>query len=163
MLNAVRDTFYVEKGRYIHKVEVLTRTKKRMYDGRTSRAVTLQIIGGILTLLTAFGISSLVSFLVTQRTKQIGTRRALGATQWEVVRYFLIENSILAWIGMLVSIVVTIVLTFFVSQSLGESVLQISYLIVTALILWAVCLLAAWIPARRAARIAPAVAIRSIV
>ena len=55
------------------------------------------IVSGILLLLllvTALGIYGMTSFDVARRTKQIGVRRALGATKWEIMRYFLVENSL---------------------------------------------------------------------
>ena len=64
---------------------------------------------GIITLLlltvTALGIFGTTSFSVTQRTKQIGTRRALGASRSEIVRYFLVENSLIAAMGIALGLV----------------------------------------------------------
>jgi putative ABC transport system permease protein len=93
----------------------------------------LLIVSGLLLLVTALGIVGLASFWVQQRTKQIGIRRALGATKGQILRYFLTENFLLATIG----IVIGMLLAYLLSQ------------------------LAVFGPARRAAAIPPAVATRS--
>src|SRR5690606_4752628 len=68
---------------------------------RQDRAMVWLLVAVIVALLvvTALGIVGLASFWVQQRTKQIGVRRALGATKGQILRHFPTENSLLARVG----------------------------------------------------------------
>jgi putative ABC transport system permease protein len=155
------NVIYNTKGRYLYSVERLTRTQKRMYDGRGSNAATMMAVSLVLVLITGLGMAGLVSFLVNQRQKQIGIRRAMGATRFDVIRYFLLENSILTWTGLILGAALTLVITYVLTENAGQNVLQIKYLVIVALALWLVNLASVYVPARRAARIDPAIVTRS--
>ncbi|GAC17832.1 ABC transporter permease [Paraglaciecola arctica] len=161
LLETVRNQLYQIDGRYINQVEVLTRTQKRMYDGRGSHAIMLLVISIILLLITAFGMAGLVSFLVTQRQKQIGTRRALGATKWDVVRYFMLENGILTSIGILTGLVLSIVFAFVLTEDSGVNILDMSYIFATAFFILLINQLAVYFPAKKAANVEPAIVTRA--
>ncbi|NZA25576.1 ABC transporter permease [Luteimonas sp. SJ-92] len=128
------------------------------------RAMAWLLLAVILALLvvTALGIVGLASFWVQQRTKQIGVRRALGATRGQILRYFQTENFILATAG----IVIGMVLAFGLNQLLMERYelarLPLVYLPVGAVALWLLGQFAVFWPARRAAAVPPAVATRSV-
>ena len=132
-----------------------------MYDGRGSNAATFLAVSLILVLITGFGTAGLVSFLVNQRKKQIGIRRALGATRLDITRYFLLENSILTWTGLILGGVLTLVITYVLTDNAGENILQTKYLLIVAFALWMVNLTSVYLPARRAAKIDPAIVTRS--
>ena len=161
MFEDITNIIYETKGRYLYAIERLTRTQKRMYDGRGSNAATFLAISFILVLITGLGMAGLVSFLVGQRQKQIGIRRAMGATRPDVVRYFLLENSILTWVGLILGGVLTMVITYVLTDNAGENILQVEYLIIVAVGLWIVNLAAVYFPARRAAQVDPAIVTRS--
>jgi putative ABC transport system permease protein len=115
-----------------------------------------------LLVVTALGIVGLASFWVAQRTKQIGVRRALGATRGQVLRYFQTENFILATLG----IVIGMLLAYGINLALMERYelprLPAMYLPVGALALWLLGQVSVFGPARRAAAVPPAVATRSV-
>lgn len=115
-----------------------------------------------LLVVTALGIVGLASFWVQQRTKQIGVRRALGATRGQVLRYFQTENFLLATIG----IVIGMLLAYAINQLLMGKYelprLPLLYLPVGAVVLWLLGQLSVLGPARRAAAVPPAVATRSV-
>jgi putative ABC transport system permease protein len=115
-----------------------------------------------LLVVTALGIVGLASFWVQQRTKQIGVRRALGATRGQVLRYFQTENFLLATLG----IVIGMVGAFGINQLLMSSYelprLPALYLPIGALVLWTLGQLSVLGPARRAAAVPPAVATRTV-
>lgn len=153
--------FYTERGRYVNTSEILKRTQKRMYDGRGSNALTFIVISGVLMLITALGITGLTAFQVTQRRKQIGARRALGAKKSDIMAYFLTENTLLTIIGLVIGVVVTLTMTFELSEQAGENFMNFGVLIATGLLLWIVNTIAVWFPAKRAANVAPAIVTRS--
>lgn len=122
------------------------------------------LLGGVviaLLVVTALGIVGLASFWVQQRTRQIGVRRALGATRGQILRYFQLENFILATVG----IVTGMVLAYGINQLLMHKYelprLPWYYLPVGAVVLWVLGQLSVLWPARRAAAVPPAVATRS--
>ncbi|MGY0610732.1 MULTISPECIES: ABC transporter permease [unclassified Luteimonas] len=124
--------------------------------------ILLGIVCIALLIVTALGIVGLASFWVQQRSKQIGIRRALGATRGQILRYFQTENFILATIG----IAVGMVLAFGINQVLMGRYelprLPLFYLPVGAVVLWLLGQIAVLGPARRAAAVPPAVATRSV-
>lgn len=105
---------------------------------RADRAMIWLLVGVVIALLvvTALGIVGLASFWVQQRTRQIGIRRALGATRGQILRYFQTENFLLATIG----IVLGMMLAFGINQLLMAKYelprLPAIYLPVGALALW---------------------------
>ena len=136
--------------------------RSEYYQGPRSMAWLLGIVCVALLLITALGIIGLASFWVQQRTKQIGIRRALGATRGQVLRYFRTENFLLASIG----IVLGMLLAFAINQVLMGKYelarLPLYYLPAGAVLLWVLGQLAVYAPARRAASIPPATATRSV-
>ncbi len=131
---------------------------------RQDRAMAWLLVAVIVALLvvTALGIVGLASFWVAQRTKQIGVRRALGATRGQILRYFQTENFLLATIG----IVLGMLMAYGINQLLMDRYelprLPALYLPVGAVALWLLGQVAVFGPARRAAAVPPAVATRSV-
>jgi len=161
ILEDIIDVFYQEQGRYINSNELLIRTQKRMYDGRGSRALIMLVISTVLLIITSLGMTGLTAFQVTQKRKQIGTRRALGAKKSDIMQYFLTENSMITFVGLLIGVLVTLGITFEVSEQAGQNFLNISVVLLTGLVMWLLNLLAVWFPAKRAANIAPAIVTRN--
>jgi putative ABC transport system permease protein len=116
----------------------------------------------ILVGLTTLVILGLVSYLVVQRTRQIGTRRALGATRIDILRYFLTENWIITTAGALLGSLLTVAISYAMETSFELPRLDMRYLLVSILVLWCISQFAAWFPARRAATVSPAIATRSV-
>lgn len=162
LFDSIQAALYQTPGRYIYGVELLTRTQKRMYDGRGSRGAILLVVSLVLVLIAGFGIAGLISFLITQRRKQIGIRRALGGTKWSVVRYFIIENSLLTLFGLLGGIILTTIFSLVMAQDSGQSFLDFSLVLYCSLFIWAINTLAVWLPARRAAKVSPAIVTRGM-
>ena len=121
----------------------------------------LLMVSCLLLLVTALGIIGLASFWVQQRTKQIGIRRALGATRGQILRYFLTENFLLASIGIVVGMLLAYLLNQWLMGRYELPRLPLMYLPVGAVLLWLLGQIAVFGPARKAAAIPPAVATRS--
>jgi len=135
--------------------------RARYYRNDRAMAWLLVAVSAALLVVTALGIVGLASFWVAQRTRQIGVRRALGATKGQILRYFQTENFILATLG----IVLGMVLAYAINQLLMSKYelprLPLSYLPVGAVLLWLLGQIAVLWPARRAAAVPPAIATRS--
>lgn len=132
------------------------------YDAE-DRAMTFLLVGVCAALLavTAFGIVGLASFWVAQRTRMIGIRRALGATQAQIRGYFQLENLLLCGAGVLLGAAGAFALSQFVVQAEGGTALPWFYVPVGALLLLALGQLAVLAPARRASNVPAASAMRS--
>ncbi len=130
----------------------------------TDRSMAGLLIGVIVALLgvTAFGIVGLASFWVAQRRKQIGIRRALGASRVDILRYFQTENFLIVTFGIVVGIVLAVGINLALMKWFEVSRLSSWYLPVGALALWLLGQLAVLAPALRAAAVPPVVATRGV-
>ncbi len=115
-----------------------------------------------LLVVTAFGIVGLASFWVQQRTKMIGTRRALGATRGQILRYFQVENLLLTSAGIAVGMVAAFGINQWLMTQYELPRLPLLYLPLGAVALWALGQVAVLSPARRAAALPPALAMRGL-
>ncbi len=149
-------------NRIILEQDTIEEMREGFYRQDRSMAWLLGVVCIGLLLITALGIVGLASFWVQQRTKQIGVRRALGATKGQILRYFQTENFLLATIG----IVIGMTLAFGINQVLMSKYelprLPLYYLPIGALALWVLGQVAVFGPARRAAAVPPAIATRSV-
>jgi putative ABC transport system permease protein len=105
---------------------------------------------------------AVASFLVAERTAQIGVRRALGATRFDVIRYFLVENALAMALGTSLGALLTVPFFLFMRRYFYGAELRPWMLILTAALLFVDGTLAALLPALRASRIAPSVAARRL-
>lgn len=119
--------------------------------------VTLAVVA-----ITVIGIMGLTGFWVARRTRQIGIRRALGATRGDILRYFLMENLLVVGAGVLLGIVVAYGGNLWLMEHLEIPRLPWQWLPIGAVLLWVLGQLAVLAPARRASRVPPVVATRSV-
>jgi putative ABC transport system permease protein len=128
------------------------------------RAMIGMLVGVIaaLLLVTALGIVGLASFWVQQRRRQIGIRRAIGATRNDILRYFQIENFLIVSGGIALGMLLAYALNLVLMQHYELPRLPLYYLPVGALVLWGLGQLAVLGPALRAAAVSPVVATRSV-
>lgn len=131
------------------------------YQQQRSMAWLLGIVCAALLLVTALGIVGLASFWVQQRTKQIGVRRALGATRGQILRYFQTENFILATVGIVLGMLAAYGINQWLMSQYELARLPLAYLPAAAIALWLLGQVAVFGPARRAAAVPPAIATRS--
>jgi putative ABC transport system permease protein len=131
---------------------------------KQDRAMAYLLVGVSIALLliTALGVIGLASFWVQQRTRQIGIRRALGATRSAIVRYFQVENFVLATLGIVIGMMLAYGLNLLLMHRYQVERLPATYLPIGALSLWGLGQLAVLGPALRASLIPPASATRSV-
>lgn len=129
----------------------------------SSRVMIALLVSVIVALLgtTALGIVGLASFWVAQRRKQVGTRRALGATRTDILRYFQIENFIIVSVGIVFGALLSYGLNMELMQAYEIPRLPVWYVPVSAVILLALGQIAVLVPALRASGISPMEAIRA--
>ena len=149
-------------NRIVLEQQTLEQMRSDYYRQDRAMAWMLVIVSVLLLVVTALGIVGLASFWVAQRTKQIGVRRALGATRGQILRYFQVENFVLATVG----IVIGMLLAYGINQLMMDRAelprLPALYLPIGAVVLWLLGQASVLGPARRAAAVPPAVATRSV-
>jgi putative ABC transport system permease protein len=111
--------------------------------------------------ITAFGIVGLTSYWVAQRRRQIGIRRALGATRHAIVRYFQTENLLIAGAGAAIGVALALSLNLWMVNSFAMQRLHTSYALVGAIVVLILGQAAVLWPALKAASIPPALATRA--
>ncbi|MBX3747541.1 MAG: ABC transporter permease [Verrucomicrobiae bacterium] len=139
--------------------------RERLDATTTSRRAQLLLLGGfsaLALLLAAIGVYGVMSFIVTQRTREIGVRLTLGAPAADVTAMVLSQGMRFVAAGMIVGLVVAFLTTRAMTSMLfGIAATDPLTLMAVSLVLVGVGALACWLPARRAARVDPMVALRA--
>jgi ABC-type antimicrobial peptide transport system permease subunit len=123
------------------------------------------LFGIVALLLAAVGLYGVTAYTVAQRTQEIGIRMALGASRASVLKMMIAQGLRLAAAGLAIGLLVGVVLSFAAKQVLAKLLFGVSatdpatFVVVVGL-LAAVALLACYIPARRATKVDPMVALR---
>lgn len=162
MKEAERKLGEVNSGRIVRGLRSIEEVRGESY--RQDRAMTVVLTTVIFALLavTGLGIVGMVSFWVTRRIKQIGTRRALGARRFDIRRYFMIENLIVVGIGIALGILLTYGFNLWLMKHYELPRLAWYYAPLGALTVLLLGQLAVFGPATRATRVSPAVATRTV-
>jgi lipoprotein-releasing system permease protein len=167
----VRDIFQAEVvarrlGRLTGlKAESWMQTSGQLLNALRSQTLTTRMIRLFVTLSVAFGIASVLAVSVVQRTREIGILRAMGAPRAQILRVFLLQGGLLGLLGSLLgSAVGWLLVQFFNVFGPGLFHIPVEPSLVPVVLLTAtvVGVVAAAVPARRAARYDPAVAIRYV-
>jgi len=149
------------KDRLIRDVTTMDEVRKLAYVGDTAMIKILAFVVGMLTVITGLGIVGLASFNVSRRTRQIGIRRALGASKPAIVRYFMIENFIVSSVGLVIGGILSVALNMAMVEAFSLEPLAWYVIPIAMLALWSVGQAAVAGPAKKASGISPAIATRS--
>jgi putative ABC transport system permease protein len=142
---------------------------KTLEDARSDYFKQDRVMAGLLVavvisllIVTALGIVGLASFWVQRRRRQIGIRRALGATRAQILRYFQTENFLIVTVGIVVGMGAAYAISGWLMRQYELPRLPLYYLPVGALALWLLGQLSVLAPALRAASVPPATATRTV-
>jgi putative ABC transport system permease protein len=150
----------VNRARVLRKVQSLTDARAEVYRDDRGLAIILGVVCAALLAVTAFGIVGLTSYWVAQRRRQIGIRRALGATRKAIIRYFQTENFLIAAAGAAMGVAMAVSLNLWMVSSFEMERLHIGYAVAGAIIVLLLGQAAVFWPALRAASVPPALATR---
>ena len=139
----------------------MVQARERAYAEDRSVALLMSILSGLLLLATAGGIVGLSSFWVSQRRKQIGIRRALGASGGDILRYFHAENFLIVSGGIALGALLAFIANVELMHVYELPRMPLYVPLLGALLLWLLGQLAVWGPARHAAKVPPVVAMRT--
>jgi len=136
--------------------------RNKYFADMSSMAWMLVLVCVVMVAVTAFGIVGLTSFWVSQRRRQIGIRRAVGATRGHIMQYFQVENFLLSTAGVALGMGLAYAINLYLMQHYEMLRMPWYYLPGGAVSLWLIGQLAVLGPARRAAAVPPVVATRSV-
>jgi putative ABC transport system permease protein len=149
-------------GRMLGKPNALAAERDRAYFSDRTTAGILVAVTVLVAAFSALGIFGLAAFNVATRTRQIGTRRAVGARRADIVRYFLVENWLVTTLGVLVGCALALAFGVWLSREFELPRLDLYYLVGGVLGVWLLGQLAALQPARKAAQVSPSMATRTV-
>jgi putative ABC transport system permease protein len=150
----------LNRSRVIDKVRPMAVKRSEAYRDDRGLAVILGFVCAALLLVTSFGIVGLTSYWVAQRRRQIGIRRALGATRQAIVGYFQTENFMIAAAGAVLGIALAVALNLWMVSAFEMQRLHTGYALAGALVVLLLGQAAVLWPALKAASIPPALATR---
>ncbi|WP_281213118.1 ABC transporter permease [Shewanella insulae] len=149
-------------NRVIDDFQSVAEVKKLSYRDHELMITVLSMMVVLLLLITSLGLTGMVMFNIQRRTKQIGTRRALGATKGDILSLFLVENYLICLSGGVLGASLAVVLGQQLMKYYDLPQLNLLYPAMTVVGMMLVTTVAVVLPARRAANISPAMATRSV-
>jgi lipoprotein-releasing system permease protein len=170
----VRDVWAAEelardlRRQFPYKIEAWQEANAQLVSALNAQSVSTALIRGVVLVVVVLGIASVLVVSVVQKSREIDILRAMGATRGQVLRVFLVQGAVVGALGSMLGLALAVgmiwLFTHFVRGSDGLPLFDISLPVSTALrvaLIATVCgVLAAIAPARRAARMDPAQAIR---
>jgi putative ABC transport system permease protein len=140
----------------------LAAAKAQFESDNRNIAIFLTAVTALMVAVCCLGIFGLTTFNVGSRTRQIGTRRAVGALRRDIVTHFMVENALVLSAGAVLGSMLALGIGNWLTVHYSLPRLDLTYLVAGVIVLWIIGELAAWQPARRAASIPPSVATRTV-
>jgi len=159
---AFQQVFAMDPGQPVYDVQRLDELRRRSLAPETLNLGLLGSFAAVALLLAAIGLYGVISNAITQRTQEIGIRIALGAQSRDVWKLVVGQGMKLALIGVLSGLAAALALTRLMKSLLFtvNATDPLTYIVI-ALLLTVVAFLACWLPARRATKVDPLVALRT--
>jgi putative ABC transport system permease protein len=160
VMKSAEKTLGSMNGSRIITVQSMSEVRKSAYRSDRGLALVLGAVTVTLVAVTSFGMFGLTSYWVVQRRRQIGIRRALGATRLAILRQFQQENLVIAAFGAVAGVALSMCLNLWLVQHFEMIRNHAINVVGAAVALILLGQIAVYWPARHAARISPAVAVR---
>jgi putative ABC transport system permease protein len=158
---APKKLFDISRARIIGKTRPMTVLRTEIYKDDKGLVVILGVVCAALLAVTAFGIVGLTSYWVAQRRRQIGIRRALGATRNAIIQYFQTENLLIAGAGAAIGVALAVSVNLWMVSAFAMQRLNTGYTLIGAVVVMLLGQAAVLWPAMKAASIPPALATRA--
>jgi putative ABC transport system permease protein len=151
----------VDKDQPIHNVRVMDEVLSESVAPRRLSMVLFGLFAGVALALSMVGIYGVMSYAVTQRTHEIGIRMALGAQTGDVLKLVVMQGMLLVVIGIAIGLIAALALSRVMKSLLYDvSATDPATFVAISLLLLGVALLANFVPARRASKVDPMIALR---
>jgi putative ABC transport system permease protein len=162
MVQAVKQQIWkIDSQLPVTRVETMSEVAAESFTARRFNTLLLSIFAALALVLAAVGIYGVMSYAVTHRTQEIGIRMALGARAIDVVRLIIRNGMLLILLGVGIGLAGALALTRLLGTLLfGVTPTDMGTFVVVSGVLIAVALLACYLPARRATKVDPLVALR---
>ena len=161
LINEIENKLYsLSEGRVISSVKGQDELLATQYQNHSAMFVTLMIVASILVIFAVFGIYTLTKFTVSRQFKQIGIKRALGASKPYVISHYMFENILITIGGLIAGSVFILFLNGYLVRNYSVSPIDWKFVPLVALVYLLVCSLAVFAPAKKASEISPVEAIR---
>jgi putative ABC transport system permease protein len=162
MMRGIEDVLTRQNPLRTVKVQLLSDVRHAYFGPQRMVVVLMGLVSLLLVIVTGLGIVGVTSFLVTERSRQIGTRRALGARMIDIARYFLVESWLVTTIGIAAGVGLAVALNLALVSVMADARIDAGTVVAGAVLLWLIGLGSALVPSLRAARTSPAIATRSV-
>jgi putative ABC transport system permease protein len=150
------------KANVVARISSYADRRARAFESRRAALWLFAVVTLAVVIVTVIGIMGLTGFWVQKRTRQIGIRRALGARRAHILRYFLVENALVASAGVVLGMALAVLGNRLLMRYYELAHLPWGYLPLGALVMLLLGQLAVLGPALRAAAVPPVVATRSV-
>ncbi|MGA9768759.1 MAG: ABC transporter permease [Blastocatellia bacterium] len=167
MTNAVRDSILaVDPGQPVYDVKTMQQLVDESVSQPRLYTALLGIFAGVALMLAAVGIYGVLNYSVNQRRQEIGIRMALGAQSSDILKMIVGHGMFLTALGLAIGLTASLLLAFFMSKVIegflfGVEATDLTIFIGIPLLLALVSLLSCYIPARRATKVDPMIALRA--
>lgn len=142
--------------------QTMADARRQLDADNRNMTIFLSAVTAMMIAVCCLAMFGLTAFNVNSRIRQIGVRRAIGARKRDIVAHFAAESALILGAGAVLGSVLALALGQWLSTHYGEPRLDLAYVLVGIVTLWAVGQLAAWHPAHRAAAVPPSVATRTV-
>lgn len=143
-------------------IRTFSQVRADAYRDDKSLAIMMGIVSVVLLTITASGIVGLNTFMIDRRRRQIGIRRALGATRHDILTFFLIENLIISAGGVTLGVLLGYLLDIALMRTFQMERISAVYVCIGVALLLLLGLLSTLAPALRASQIPPVEAMRTV-
>jgi putative ABC transport system permease protein len=159
---AQAEVWALNRDQPVSSVRTVEAMLVRAQANRRFTTLLLGVFAAVALILAAIGVYGVIAYSTAQRTQEIGIRMALGATRQHVIRMVVVEGLKIGLYGMVAGVAAAFVLTRLMSGLLFEVSERDPLTFVSLpLLLMALAIAASWVPARRAVRVDPIVALRA--